>query len=513
MKASPLPPKADIDECMQMLFSDLFRDNPLAYVLWAFPWSVKGTPLENFKGPREWQRRELQAIADHIKENKARVARGEDPLVYKLAVASGRGIGKSTLVAWIILWFISCHYGSTSIISANTDDQLTNKTYAEIGRWLTMAINKFFFETTQKSIKAAPWYEKLLKEELKIDTGYYYANGVLWNPEAPESFAGAHSQVGMLVLFDESSEIPEAIWTVTRGFFTEKTLYRFWFTFSNPRSNAGPFFDLFQDANNGWNTRQINSLNVEDIDSSELQEIVRRFGEDSDQAKIEVYGEFPSQGDKQFISRSHVAEAVERNLENYSSKDEPLLMGVDPARFGSDSTVIRFRCGRDARSWPVEELKGLDNMKVVARIEQLIYTHNPDAIFIDSGAGAGIIDRLRELGYKVQEVIFGSQASEPRFFDHRTEIWARVREWLPGGMIDDHRKLKTDLTSPLKLYIGRESREKLESKEEMRKRGLKSPDHADALALTFSSKVAKKTLNTARKSKSRRYKERSSIFD
>lgn len=510
---SLLPPKAEIDAVMQMIYSDFFKDNPLAFVMWAFPWGVKGTPLERFKGPREWQKLELLQIADHIKENKARVARGEDPLVYKSATASGRGPGKSALVSWIVLWMLSCHFGSTTIISANTDTQLTDKTFGEIGNWYAMMICSFMFEATQKSIKPAPWYKKLLEEEMKIGCNYYYANGVLWNPDNPESFAGAHSQIGMAVVFDESSGIPENIWTVTKGFFTEKTIYRFWFAFSNPRSGAGAFFDVFNDPSSGWNTRQINSLDVEDIDHTELEDIVRKHGSDSDEARVEVFGQFPRQGDRQFISRSVVEDAAHREFDKYDHRDA-LLMGVDPARFGDDCTVIRFRCGRDARSIPPLELKGLDNMQVVNKIVQLIFQYNPDGIFIDSGAGAGIIDRLRELKYKVFEVGFGTASSEPQFYDHRTELWGRLRDWLSGGLIDNHKKLKSDLCNPEKELIGRESKEKLESKEKMKKRGIKSPDHADALALTFHAKVARKDLHTSRTSKPKRYRpERRGILD
>lgn len=505
MSKQKLPPASETNEIMQVMFSDLFKDNPLLFVMYAFPWGKKGSPLEKFKGPRDWQKRELQAIADHIKENKARVARGEEPLVYKSATASGRGIGKSAMVSWIVLWFMSCHMGSTTIISANTDTQLTDKTFGEINNWLAMAINGYWFEATQKSIKPAAWYKELLEREMQIGCAYYYANGVLWNEDNPESFAGAHSQIGMMVLFDESSGIPEQIWTVARGFFTEKTIYRLWFAFSNPRAGAGAFFDLFEDAQSGWNTKQINSLDVEGIDHTELNDIVRKYGSDSDEARVEVYGQFPRIGDRQFISRAVVESAIERVLDNYD-RDEPLLMGVDPARFGDDCTVIRFRCGRDARILPPVELKGLDNMQVVTRITQLIYSHNPDAIFIDSGAGAGIIDRLREMGYKIHEVGFGTVSGEPQYFDHRTELWAKLREWLKGGMIDNHKKLRADLCSPEKELIGRESKEKLESKEKMKKRGLKSPDHADALALTFHAKVAKKDHHTSRSRAPKRYK-------
>lgn len=511
---SALPPAAEIQEIMGMLFSDLFKENPLMFVLWNFPWGKKGSPLERFpNGPRQWQRDVLLDIAEHIKANKARVANGQDPLVYKLAVASGRGIGKSALVSWLTLWMVSCHYGSTTIISANTDTQLTDKTFGEISVWLTMANNSFFFEPTQKSISAAPWYDKLLREEMKIGTKYYYANGVLWNADNPESFAGAHSQIGMAVIFDESSGIPENIWTVSKGFFTEKTLFRFWFAFSNPRSPSGAFFDCFNEPESGWRTRQINSLDVEDIDKSELEEIVRTKGEDSYEARVEVFGQFPRQGDRQFIGRSIVTEAVHRQLERYDS-NEPLLMGVDPARFGDDSTVIRFRCGRDARSIPPLEFKGYDNMQVVEMVIQQIYIHNPDGIFIDAGAGAGIIDRLRQLGYKIFEVNFGGVSGQPQYFDHRTELWAKVRDWLPGAMLDNHKKLISDLCSPEKELIGRESKEKLESKEKMKSRGLKSPDHADALALTFHCKVARRGLNVSGNGRVKRYRAASdSILD
>ena len=508
----PLPPKDEIDQIMQVIFSDYVRDNPLAFVLYAFPWGKAGTPLERFKGPRTWQKRELEAIAEHIKENKARVARGEDPIVYKSATASGRGIGKSALVSWLTLWMLSCHYGSTTIISANTDAQLSDKTFGEINNWLAMSINGFFFEAVEKSIKPSDWYKTLLEKEMQIGCKYYYANGVLWSEDNPESFAGAHSNIGMMVVFDESSGIPENIWTVAKGFFTEKTIYRFWFAFSNPRSGAGAFFDLFDDPEGTWHTRQINSLDVEDIDKSELEEIVRKYGSDSDEARVEVFGQFPKQGDRQFISRGIVEQAINRELERYDSF-EPLLMGVDPARFGDDSTVIRFRCGRDARNIPSLEFKGLDNMQIVHQIIQLIYKHNPDGVFIDSGAGAGIIDRLKELGYKVFEVSFGSSSQEPEYYDHRTELWARMREWLAGGMIDNHKKLKQDLCSPEKELIGRESKEKLESKEKMKRRGLKSPDHGDALALTFHCKVAKRDLFSARKKDKRYRQSRKNILD
>ena len=198
-----------------------------------------------------------------------------------------------------------------------------------------------------------------------------------------------------------------------------------------------------------------------------------------------------------------VADAVLRELERYDDY-AALLMGVDPARFGDDATVIRFRRGRDARSIPPVKLHGADNMKVANTVAHLIDQHNPDGVFIDAGAGAGIIDRLREMKYQVYEVNFGSASQVNEYSDHRTELWAKMRDWLPGAMLPDDRDLIDDLCGPEYEFLGREDKLKLESKEKMKKRGLHSPDDADALAVTFHAKVSRYDLNTARNKPTRK---------
>ena len=440
------------------------RDNPLAYVMYAFPWGVKGTPLAKFPGPAKWQVDELKAMTAHIAENRARLLRDENPVVYRSAVASGRGIGKSALVAWISLWMLSCHPGSTTQISANTDDQLTNKTFAELGKWLTMAINGYFFDRNVKKIMPASWYSDAMKKQLKLDDTYFYVHGVLWDPDNPASFAGIHSDIGVMLIFDEASGIPTSIWTESEGFFTEKTVYRFWFAFSNPRRNSGAFYDCFNEHREFWRTRNINAMEIETqySDKALYDGIIRKYGETSDEAKVHVYGEFPNQSDHQFIPRGLVTEARYRALERYD--DTPaLVMGCDPARYGSDATVIRFRRGRDARVIPPIELFGKDNMFVANKCAELIDEYDPDGVFIDAGAGAGVIDRLKEMGYKVFEVGFGTASTDPQYWDHRTELWARMREWLAGAMIDANPKLLVDLCAPEWGPFGKEDRVKLES--------------------------------------------------
>jgi hypothetical protein len=239
------------------------------------------------------------------------------------------------------------------------------------------------------------------------------------------------------------------------------------------------------------------------VDQGVYKEIIEKYGEDSREARVEVRGEFPAQGDRQFISRSIVEDATDRQLERYDDH-AALCMGVDPARFGDDSTVIRFRQGRDARSIPAIMMKGADNMQVANECARLIAQFNPDGVFIDSGAGAGIIDRLKEMGYHVFEVGFGSASQDPRYFDHRTELWARMRDWIGGSMIGNEReedkKMVEDLVGPEYEFMGREDKIKLESKEKMKARGLPSPDNADALAVTFHAKIARKDWTASRKS-------------
>lgn len=499
MIKSPYSP-ADEQKLMTEMWAPDIADDPHAFVMFAFPWGREGTPLQNFKGPRKWQIEELLRIKQHIKENKARMAKGDNPVIYQSATASGRGVGKSALTAWLNLWMLSCILGSTAITTANTGPQLQSRTWAELGKWHTLAINSHWFERTALSLRPYAWFEQALKTQLKIDTGYYYAQAQLWSEENPDAFAGVHNHNGVLLLFDEASGIPKQIWTVSEGFFTEPVLHRYWFCFSNPRRNTGEFYECFHKSRDYWQRRNLDSRDVEGTDHKFLNQIIEKHGNDSDEARIEVKGQFPKQGDKQFISREVVEGSVEREVvkDDYAG----LILGVDIARFGDDTTVLYFRRGRDARSILPIKLKGKDNMAVANECAYWIDEHNPDAVCIDAGNGTGVIDRLREMGYKVNEVWFGSKAEGEEWADLRTEMWARVRDWLPGGCLPNDTDLKDDLLGP-EYGFDKYERIKLESKEKMKKRGIASPDVADALAITFSVKVARTDIRSSKKNRGR----------
>jgi hypothetical protein len=500
MAAPARPSVQDEKRLMTELWDPRVKDDPLAFVLFCFPWGVKGTPLEKEKGPREWQKKKLIAIKEFIQENKKKSLNGILFEIFQDATVAGRGVGKSALVAWIILWFMTTRLGATVIVAANTEDQLKSKTWAELGRWHTMAINNHWFDRAALSLKPHQWFEEALKKDLKIDVGYYYAKAQLWSEENTDAFAGAHNPLGMLLIFDEASGIPEKIWDVSKGFFTEKKCPdRFWFVFGNGRRNTGAFFECFHKSRKFWRRTQIDARTVEDTDPNLYAQIIEEKGDDSDEARIEVKGQFPKQGDNQFISRSIVDAAIEREIQDDGFA--PLIMGVDPARYGDDCTVIRFRQGRNARVIPPLVMSGADNMEVANKCAELIQKYNPDAVAVDAGSGTGIIDRLRELKYKVHEIWFGSKSDVPQWANKRTELWDRMRDWMGGGCIDNVSDLVDDLVGPKYRYMGQSDKIMLESKEEMKGRGISSPDHADALALTFAVNVARADIKASRKGK------------
>jgi hypothetical protein len=480
----------------QELIEDLlqFKYDPEGFVRYAFPWGVPNTPLAKISGPRTWQLDIFKQISDHLMLDieKQRIGLGAVP-VY-LSISSGRGIGKSALLAMLNMWLASCWVGATGIVTANTETQLRSRTMAELGKWHTMSINRHWFEKSSMSLRPTKWFAEILQTQLSMDTQYYYVEAQSWSEENPDAFAGAHSQIGMMVSFDEASGIPDPIWQVTEGFFTDLAPLRLWINISNPRRNTGRFFECFNKDREFWDTRSIDSRTVEGVDASVYQRIADKYGEDHDVTRVEVKGEFPRTGSNQFIGREVVQDALTRAVEEDSGA--PLLMGVDVARFGDDESVIRFRRGRDARTIRPVGYKGLNTMELADEVARLIELHNPDAVFVDGGGvGGGVVDRLKQLGYRVIEVQSGERARDPdKYLNRRAEMWGELREWLVYGAIDGEQQLIDDLTGP-EYSIHLKGQIKLETKDSMKKRGLKSPDHADALALTFAEPVARNDMN------------------
>jgi hypothetical protein len=382
---------------------------------------------------------------------------------------------------------LSTRIGSTTIVSANSEAQLRSVTWAEITKWLSMSLNSHWFEVSATRVMPAKWLTDIVEKDLKMGTRYWGVEGRLWSAENPDAYAGVHNFAGVMLVFDEASGIDDSIWSVAAGFFTENTPNRFWMAFSNPRRNSGYFYECFNSKREFWQNKIVDARSVEGTDKQVYQQIIDEYGADSSQAHVEVYGEFPNASDDQFIGSVTVDEAMKRP--RWKDQSAPLVIGVDPARFGSDSTVIAVRQGRDIVA--IKKYKGDDTMEVVGRVIEAIEEYKPALVVIDEGGlGAGIVDRLKEQRYKIRGVNFGSKSKNPLMWGNkRAEMWGELREWLKSASIPNDRFLKNDLIGPL-MKPDSKGTIYLESKKDMKARGLASPDAADAIAVTFAFPVA-----------------------
>ena len=468
-----------------------FRHDPLGFVQFAYPWGERGTALEKQSGPQPWQADILVEIGAVLSAEPGAIIGGIPAGNGKgeWSTASGKGIGKSALVSWITHWGVCTAPDTKAVVTAGTEPQLRTKTWPELAKWHRLLICKHWFHMTATSMYAADLdHEKTWR-----------ADAIPWNASNPEAFAGLHNQGNrIVVVFDEASQIDDKIFETTDGIMTDADTEVIKCDFGNPTRSTGRFHDAFGKRRHRTRCRQIDSRNVPISDKAEIAKWIEDYGEDSDYVRVNVRGMFPRVSSMQFISSDVVAEA--RKREANCALDDALIMGVDIGRYGDDASVLALRKGRDARSLPWIELRGASTMQVVGAVLALKEEHNVDAIFVDEGGvGAGVLDRLLELGHLVRGIQFGAKDDRvsiaidaTRYANKRAQMWGYMREWLIGGAIPDDEQLQADCTGT--LYGFRDGQKGseiiLEKKEHMKARGLASPDKADALALTFAYPVA-----------------------
>lgn len=469
------------DECAQ------FYNDPLGWVMWAFDWDYE--ELQGFLGPDTWQIDMLNHVGQQVVNRDFDGVAPVDPI--REAVASGHGIGKSAITAWLILWIMSTRPYSKGIVTANTGDQLRTKTWGELGKWRTRCIVGHWFEYNNGK-GSMSLYHKSWPESWRVDAQ-------TCREENSEAFAGLHSANSTpFYIFDEASAVPDTIWEVAEGGLTDGE--PMFFVFGNPTRNTGKFKECFTRQKHRWNCRQVDSRTAKMTNKKLIEEWRRDWGEDSDFFRVRVLGKFPKAGDMQFISSDDVFHAMKRGSGLYLG-DDPLICGFDVARGGSDNCMISFRRGKDAKSektYRIPGEKSKDSMVVAAKLAMILDRHMPDVTFIDvTGIGGPVGDRLRQLGYHVIDVGFGHKATDEKRFANKTaEMGSRLNNWLiNGGAIPDDPQLDMELTAR-EFDHDKTDRLVLQSKKDMKKLIGVSPDWADALYLTFAQHVPKR--NTPR---------------
>jgi hypothetical protein len=475
-----------------------FQHDPLGFAEYAFPWGEKGTELEG-RHLRTWQREFLDRVGRRLREGfdageaiaEAQAATREP---VQEAVSSGHGIGKSALVSILILWALSTREDTRGVVTANTGDQLRVKTWPELAKWHRLAINAHWFTMTATALYAT---DREHEKTWRVDA-------VTWSETNTEAFAGLHNEgKRLLLIFDEASAISDKVWEVAEGALTDADTEIIWGVFGNPTRNSGRFHDCFGRFKHRWGHRQIDSRTVEGTNKAQLDKMIEDNGEDSDHVRIRVRGIFPRSSTAQLIGSDIIAAAAAREAHVHMA--DPVIVGVDVARFGSDESVIRTRQGLDARSIEPIKLRGVDTMQLAARVAShvdrlRVRGIEVDAIFVDeTGIGAGVVDRLRNLGYQVIGV---NNSNKPDgrvgtdlVANKGAEMWVKMRDALKEGLaIADDVELRRELESREYSYNAR-MEIVLESKDDMRSRGLSSPDNADALSLTFAYPVAPKRID------------------
>ena len=398
----------------------------------------------------------------------------------KISVRSGHGTGKSTTFSWAMLWFAMTRFPFKVVVTAPTSGQLFDALFAELKRWineLPEALRPILdVKNDRVSLIAAP------------SEGFISARTS--RAETPEALAGVHSANVMLVV-DEASGVPEQVFEAAAGSMSGHSAVTL--LASNPTRSSGTFFETQTRLSGSWKCHHWSCIKSPLVSRDFIDEMKLRYGEESNAYRIRVLGEFPLADDDTIVPFHLVDAAVHRDIE--PDDNATVIWGLDVARFGSDKTALAKRQGNtitEINSW-----QGLDLMQTVGRVKAeydgLPMSIRPSEIMVDViGMGGGVVDRLRELGLPVRGInVAESPSMKDTYTNLRAELWFKMRGWLEqrGAKLPRNEQLIAELTSIRYSFVS-SGKMKAEGKDDMRKRGLASPDLADAVCLTLASDAA-----------------------
>ena len=395
----------------------------------------------------------------------------------KMSVRSGHGTGKSTSASWAMLWFLLLRFPNKVVVTAPTSSQLFDALFAELKRWIN---------------ELPPHLQQLLtvksdRVELTSAASEAFISARTSRAETPEALAGVHSE-NVLLVVDEASGVPEKVFEAAAGSMSGHSATTL--LLSNPTRSSGTFYESQTRMSKSWWTRRWSCVDSPLVSDEFVEEMRERYGEESNAFRIRVLGEFPMADDDTIIPFHLAHSATQRDIE--MTPDIKPIWGLDVARFGTDKTALCKRYGNvvtDIDAW-----QGLDLMQTVGRVmaeyEALPSSQRPTEILVDSiGVGGGVVDRLRELGVPVRGINVGeAPAMGKTYMNLRSELWFKTKGWLEDRSckIPRNDQLVAELTG-IRYAFTSSGKMKAESKDAMRKRGLKSPDLADALCLTMAS--------------------------
>jgi hypothetical protein len=427
----------------------------------------------------------------------------------RLALKASKGPGKSTVLAWLGWWFLVTRPHPKVVATSITGDNLRDNLWTEMSKWQGRS---------ELLRHAFTWHAERIVYNAHPQTWWMSARQ--WSKAADASqqadtLAGIHAD-HVMFLVDEAGGIPDAVVAAAeaglanadsaRG--TEAKLV----IAGNPTELSGPLYRACTRERSLWWVKEI-SGDPEDpnraprVSVTWAREQIAKYGRENPWVLVNVFGQFPPGQSNALIGVEEVAEASRRVYAERDWRDEVRILGVDVARYGDDRSVLFPRQGRVA--FRPRVLRNVDTMQLASQVAMTIADWRPDAVFVDqTGIGAGVVDRLRQLGYA--HVVLGVDnagrpiTSETKFLNRRAEMWWQMARWVrEGGAIPDDAELMGELPGPTYRFNA-QGKLQLESKDDMKARGLPSPDKADALALTFAAPVAHRDLRAAQQSQDAR---------
>ena len=482
---------APFDERLADEVSRFYAD-PLGFVMFAYPWDTDpaiqicklpepwSLVYDSEYGPDAWACEFLDNLGKQVRERGFDGAIPVPPI--RESVVSGHGIGKSAMAGWLVDWIMSTRPDAQGTVTANTADQLATKTWAQVAKWTARCITSHWFDVSTG--------KGSMRMTRKGREAEWFCAAHTCREENSESFAGQHAPTSTsFYIFDESSTIPNIINEVSEGGMTDGEPMKF--SFGNGTRNTGWFKDTFMGGR--WGNTHVDSRTVQITNKVEIDEWIKEHGLNSDFIKVRVRGMFPAQSIKQFISEADVDAAEQRTLRREQYEWAPKILTLDNAWEGDDTGVIGLRQG--LKFDVLRTFAKNDNDVVIANLlAQLEDEHKADAVFIDGGYGTGVVSIGNTLHRDWVLVWFAEHSMNPGCLNKRAEMWSSMRDWLKqGGVIPTRPTLHRDLIGP-ETVPRLDGKIQLESKKDMKKRGVASPGEGDSLALSFAFPVIAKNL-------------------
>lgn len=423
--------------------------------------------------PDDWQCELLEAVAN--------------PEIRRVSCRSGHGVGKSSAVAMAAIWHVLMRVPSKTVVTAPTSAQLFDACFAEM-------------KNIAKKLK--PPFDDLLeiksdRIELKSSPESTFISCRTSRQEQPEALAGVHSP-STLLLADESSGIPESVFEAASG--SMSGIHATTVLTGNPTRNTGFFYDTHNRLKENWYTMHVSCIDSKRVSDDFVNDMKNRYGEDSPAYHVRVLGNFPPSESDTVIPVALIDHAMKNDVKIH--EDTVSIWALDVARQGNDSSVLCKRQGPVIH--PLTVWNNLDLMQlsgaVKAEYDAVSSSKKPVEVIVDSvGMGAGVLDRLRELGLPARGLNVSERSMQKEtYINLRAELWFKCKAWLEGMDVkiphDD--RLWAELAAP-RYHFTSSGKIQVESKEAMKKRGINSPDRADAVCLSLANEMTTMAYGTS----------------